>query len=301
MKKLCILFSVLLCLTLCACPAKTEDVPPTVTQVPTTVADTALPEKAVHITAGKIEPGMTCKDVLVEVTLEQQPIPCRVELTALTAEGFYTMEESEPVSADNMIRLDVYYSLPQGYDVDNIQVTMDCDGGQYDGTGSVGNDDNGCVEAWSHAIYGEEEPEETEPVEETEPIEETQPHDHDWVEDSPGYSYPSCTTDQTKTYTCSCGQTKAETVPALGHNWKEGAMIQPTCTEAGSQTKTCTRCGQGLIDSIPATGHSWSAWVMENGRLHKHTCSVCGEEETANHNIPAGTVTCTDCGADIIN
>ena len=33
----------------------------------------------------------------------------------------------------------------------------------------------------------------------------------------------------------------------------------------------------------------------------KVTFIECGAEETENHNIPAGSVTCTDCGADIIN
>jgi len=113
--------------------------------------------------------------------------------------------------------------------------------------------------------------------------------------------YVSCTTDSVKTYTCSCGETKKETVPAPGHDLKDGGITQPTCTDPGRQTKTCKRCGAGFINEIPATGHSWSAWGKDTGRVHKRTCNTCGAEETANHNIPSGSVTCTDCGADIVN
>jgi len=298
MKKAAILLVVALCLTLCGCPAVLET-----PQDPTT---TGLD---VHITAGKIEPGMTVKDVLVEVTINHQPVACRVELTALTDNGYYTMGEEEPVAEGFLVRLDIFYSLPEGYTVDDISEVVDCDGGEYDGTGSVGYDDNGCVEAWSHAIYGEAPQEPTETVVQTEPTTkqtepattpETQPHTHSWTE-QPGFSYPSCTSDSTKTFTCDCGQTKTEKVPAPGHDLKDSGITQPTCTNNGTHTKTCKRCGAGFIDTIPATGHNWSDWERETGLVHKRTCSVCGAEETEKHNIPSGTVTCTDCGADIVN
>ena len=77
-----------------------------------------------------------------------------------------------------------------------------------------------------------------------------------------------------------------------------------TCTEDGyTGDHVCDKCGAVVEEGevIPATGHIWSAWIKETGLVHKRTCSECGAEETANHNIPAGSVTCTDCGADIIN
>ena len=78
-------------------------------------------------------------------------------------------------------------------------------------------------------------------------------------------------------------------------------MTPATCTKDGQKTTSCKRCNAGFTVDIPATGHIWSAWIKETGLVHKRTCSECGAEETANHNIPAGSVTCTDCGADIIN
>ncbi len=306
MKKIAFVMAILLCLSLCACQV----------QEPETTA--AL--KNVHIPAGKIEPGMTAKDVLVEVILDNQPVACRLELTFFTATGYYTMEEDEPVPEDYYIRLDVFYSLPKGLTVDDIDVVMDCDGGKYDGTGSISTDDNGCEEAWSYAFYGTEPQVETEPqeetvqpTEETEPVEETKPaetpkpteapkpHTHSWTEDVSKRTPVLCTSDGSKFYTCTCGETKRETIPAPGHDMKAGTLTKPTCTKEGSQTFHCTRCGEGLINEIPATGHSWSDWTYSTGRVHTRTCSACGAEEEANHNIPSGTVTCTDCGTDIIN
>lgn len=301
MKKLALLLVAALCFTLCACPALEEVIPEAVD---------------VHISAGKIEPGMTAKDILVEVVMDGQPIPCRVNLTGFTDTGYYDLEEDEPVPEGLLIRLNVFYSLPKGLDVDSVNVTMDCDGGVYDGTGSFSSDDEGRVEAWSYAFYGEEEtPEETtetptetpteaptEPPAPTEAPKPTEaPHTHSWKEDTSKYVIVDCVKGGSKTYVCDCGETKKEVIPAPGHDMKEGTSKAPTCTEDGSQTLTCSRCGMGLINTLPATGHSWSAWAYENGRLHKRTCSVCSAEEEANHDIPSGSVTCTGCGEDIVN
>lgn len=402
MKRIAILLVIALCFTLFGCSE---------TEAPATPQSQTPAAKEVHITAGKIEPGMTVKDILVEVTIDRQPVACRLELTGFTPDGYYIMAEDEPVPEDFLVRLDVYYSLPKGCDVDHIHVTMECDGGEYDGTGSVGNDDNGNVEAWSHAFYGKPQEENTihpvnirvlafapgmvvndvkvevtvdgKPVEtrinmtehsedgmrementekipdkatvrlniyyyldqgitlddievtmdfpdgeydgtgsvgehadgrveawshafygrpeETEqtPPDDTPTHTHSWENKKAGPI--SCTTDSVITYTCSCGETKQETVPAPGHDMKDDPILNPTCTEKGEQTKRCKRCSYVLVIEIPATGHTWSAWEKDTGSKHMRTCSVCHAVEKANHNIPSGSVTCTDCGADIIN
>ena len=275
-----------LCMSLCACPALEQEVP----------ADTPQ----VHITVGKVEPGMTAKDVFVEVTIDSQPVACRVQLTGFVWDGYWEMAEDEPVPEPFAVRVDIFYSLPTGCDVEDVDITMDSDGGNYDGTGSISNDAQGNVEAWSRAFYGKEPlPPETEPTET--PTQPTQPdHTHTWVE-QPGPSIIDCSLDRTKTYKCSCGETKTETIPAPGHDLKDWAVTPATCTTDGRKTTSCKRCNAGFTVDIPATGHIWSAWIKETGLVHKRTCSECGAEETANHNIPAGSVTCTDCGADIIN
>ena len=275
-----------LCMSLCACPALEQEVP------------SGTPK--VHITVGKVEPGMTAKDVFVEVTIDSQPVACRVQLTGFVWDGYWEMAADEPVPEPFAVRVDIFYSLPTGCDVEDVDITMDSDGGNYDGTGSISNDAQGNVEAWSRAFYGKEPlPPETEPTET--PTQPTQPdHTHTWVE-QPGPSIIDCSLDRTKTYKCSCGETKTETIPAPGHDLKDWAVTPATCTTDGRKTTSCKRCNAGFTVDIPATGHIWSAWIKETGLVHKRTCSECGAEETANHNIPAGSVTCTDCGADIIN
>ena len=275
-----------LCMSLCACPALEQEVPSGTPQV--------------HITVGKVEPGMTAKDVFVEVTIDSQPVACRVQLTGFVWDGYWEMAEDEPVPEPFSVRVDIFYSLPTGCDVEDVDITMDSDGGNYDGTGSISNDAQGNVEAWSRAFYGKEPlPPETEPTEV--PTQPAQPdHTHTWVE-QPGPSIIDCNLDRTKTYKCSCGETKTETIPAPGHDLKDWTVTPATCTKDGRKTTSCKRCNAGFTVDIPATGHIWSAWIKETGLVHKRTCSECGAEETENHNIPAGSVTCTDCGADIIN
>ena len=294
MKKIfAILLVMALALSLCACPALEQEVPAGTPQV--------------HITVGKVEPGMTAKDVFVEVTIDSQPVACRVQLTGFVWDGYWEMAEDEPVPEPFAVRVDIFYSLPTGCDVEDVDITMDSDGGNYDGTGSISFDEQGNVEAWSRAFYGKEPlPPETEPTEvptqptET-PTQPTQPdHTHTWVE-QPGPSIIDCSLDRTKTYKCSCGETKTETIPAPGHDLKDWTVTPATCTTDGRKTTSCKRCNAGFTVDIPATGHIWSAWIKETGLVHKRTCSECGAEETENHNIPAGSVTCTDCGADIIN
>ena len=305
MKKIfAILLVMALALSLCACPALEQE------------ATSGKPQ--VHITVGKIEPGMTVKDVFAEVTINNQPVPCRVQLTGFVWDGYWEMAADEPVPEPFAVRVDIFYSLPKGCDVEDVDITMDSDGGNYDGTGSISNDEDGNIEAWSRAFYGEEPlPPETEPTEaptEPQPTEpqptEPQPtepeegyhpafHAHFWVENIAGPI--SCTTDSVITYSCTCGQTKQETIPAPGHDMRDGAVTQPTCTEVGVQTKRCSRCSYALVIETPATGHTWSDWAHETGLVHKRTCSTCGAEETQNHTIPAGDVICTDCGAAIIN
>lgn len=275
-----LLLVVALMISLCACPAQEEIYPEAV---------------EVNITAGKIEAGMTLKDVFAEVTINDEPTACRLKLTGFAWDGYWEMADDEPVEDHFAVRLDVFYSLPKGYDVEDVHIVVDSDGGNYDGTGTIGSDAEGNVEAWSRVFYGKEPlPLETLPVE-TEPQ-----HTHTWTE-LPGPGILVCTLEGVKNFACDCGETKSEVIPAPGHDMKEWAVTDATCTQAGRKTSSCKRCGSGFIVEIPAKGHTWSAWVNKTGRVHSRTCSVCGAEEEANHNIPSGSVTCTDCGIDIIN
>lgn len=74
--------------------------------------------------------------------------------------------------------------------------------------------------------------------------------------------------------------------------------------------QTITGSGEKSV-SVTCVNHSFGSYEKQNDSKHKHTCSVCGFEESANHRWNNGTVTkpasckesgtktytCSDCGA----
>ena len=87
-----------------------------------------------------------------------------------------------------------------------------------------------------------------------------------------------------KTYTCTlCGETKTETIPKLTHEHSYDAVVTaPTCTEKGYTTHTCA-CGDSYVDTyVDALGHAW-----DEGKVTKEPT----ETETG-----VKTFTCTRCG-----
>ena len=76
------------------------------------------------------------------------------------------------------------------------------------------------------------------------------PHEHDYVrQERPA----TCTQDGYVKYVCACGSSYNEAVyPALGHDWDSGTVTkEPTATETGVRTYTCTRCNETKTESIP--------------------------------------------------
>ena len=65
---------------------------------------------------------------------------------------------------------------------------------------------------------------------------------------------PTCTEKGYTTHTCSCGHSYVDTyTDALGHAWDSGKVTkQPTATETGIKTFTCTRCSATKTETIPA-------------------------------------------------
>ncbi len=87
----------------------------------------------------------------------------------------------------------------------------------------------------------------------------------------------TCTTPQLCT---KCG---AVIVNALGHDYQK-EVTEPTCTEMGYTTYTCSRCGDTYKgDYTDAAGHKPGDWIIDQeptidseGSKHKE-CEVCGE------------------------
>ena len=94
---------------------------------------------------------------------------------------------------------------------------------------------------------------------------------------------PTCTDKGMKTFTCTeCGETKTEEVDALGHNWNAGEITtEPTCTEKGVKTFTCTRCSETKTEDVEASGHTWDEGTVTT----EPTCTEKGVK----------TFTCTKC------
>jgi hypothetical protein len=81
---------------------------------------------------------------------------------------------------------------------------------------------------------------------------------------------PSCTAAGHTTYTCHCGDTYTEEIPALGHNVVLVESEPATCELNGYEYYACDRCGGEEYQIIlEATGHDY-----EDGK-----CTACGEAD----------------------
>ena len=107
-----------------------------------------------------------------------------------------------------------------------------------------------------------------------------------------------------------------KTSEALGHSWGDWTVTTAaTCTDAGEETRTCSRCGETETRAIVATGHTEvvipavEATCTEGGKTAGKKCSVCGEILEAptdtpalGHNWSEWTVTtpatCTEAGVE---
>ena len=94
---------------------------------------------------------------------------------------------------------------------------------------------------------------------------------------------PTETETGVKTFTCTrCGETKTEAIPALSHEHSyKDVVTAPTCTEKGYTTHTCA-CGDSYVDTyVDALGHAW-----DEGKVTKEPTAT----ETG-----VRTYTCTRC------
>ncbi|MCM1237342.1 MAG: hypothetical protein NC489_45330, partial [Ruminococcus flavefaciens] len=134
-------------------------------------------------------------------------------------------------------------------------------------------------------------------------------HVHDYVEVIT--KKPTCTEEGEKTYTCDCGDSYMEKIPATGHSFVEGECEhcgekdpdyhkhsyteaitkQPTCTEKGIKTFTC-KCGDTYTEEIPAKGHDYG---------DDDKCTDCGELKPDHEHSYTETIikaaTCTESGS----
>ena len=79
---------------------------------------------------------------------------------------------------------------------------------------------------------------------------------------------PTCTqtglTEGKHCSVCNTVLTPQTIVPALEHQWNDGIVTrEPTCTEAGVKTFTCSQCHNTKTEPISALGHLWGEWEVK--------------------------------------
>ena len=116
---------------------------------------------------------------------------------------------------------------------------------------------------------------------------------------------PTCTQSGVRTYSCSCGVSYTELIPATGHRYFE-RRTEPTCSSAGEVCYTCSTCGDSYTETIPALGHAYAEQVSRPTCTEQgytiYTCSACGHSYQGNYTAPRGHSFmdgfCTECGAE---
>ena len=74
-----------------------------------------------------------------------------------------------------------------------------------------------------------------------------------------------------------CGAEDPDHVPHE-HDYHETHRVDPTCTEDGYVEYTCD-CGDSYTDPLPAAGHSWGEWTPAGDGEEVRYCGVCGAED----------------------
>lgn len=96
---------------------------------------------------------------------------------------------------------------------------------------------------------------------------------------------PTCTEEGVMTYTCSCGDSYTEPYPKLEHQYEKEITREATCAEEGETTYTCTLCGDTYTEPIAKVEHTPGAAQVTK----EATCTEEGKK----------TVRCTVCGEEI--
>ena len=121
---------------------------------------------------------------------------------------------------------------------------------------------------------------------------------------------PTCVKQGYTIHTCTregCGYSYTDSFqPAAGHTYGEWTTVKsPTCTEIGSQVRTCRNCDDTQTQFLPAVGHTpvtdpqVEPTCTESGKTEGQHCSVCQEILIAQKEIPAkGHTEVVDKGYD---
>ena len=91
---------------------------------------------------------------------------------------------------------------------------------------------------------------------------------------------PTCTEDGLRTYTCTaCQHSYTETISSYGHVDISWTIVsEPSCALEGIAHKNCEICGETVsTTALSKIEHTYSLSEYENGYIH-YTCSVCSQK-----------------------
>ena len=91
---------------------------------------------------------------------------------------------------------------------------------------------------------------------------------------------------------------------SLGHDYAWTIITEPDCVTEGSRHGECIRCDAVVDEILPPLGHSYETTVKDptctEGGFTTHTCSRCGESHVDSHTEPLGHdwngLACRRCG-----
>lgn len=78
---------------------------------------------------------------------------------------------------------------------------------------------------------------------------------------------PACTTDGVKMFSCSCGSSYTEAIPAAGHQFGDYTYNNDATTESdGTKTRYCTVCGERETVTAEGTKKNLPSWYDEHSQ-----------------------------------
>ena len=132
---------------------------------------------------------------------------------------------------------------------------------------------------------------------------------HTWVLQS--QQAATCTSNGYRSYSCTCGQTKSETIYSSGHSYSYGSWEQYSSSQH-RRTGSCRNCGATDYD-YASHSMSYGSWSNYSDSQHSRTasCRTCGYSTTdyGSHSYSTGawskysdtqhrrSKTCSGCGA----
>lgn len=139
--------------------------------------------------------------------------------------------------------------------------------------------------------------EHTEATENTENIQlptqnETVEHTHSYEET---VTAPACEKDGAKTYTCACGDSYADLLPATGHSWGQWATVkEPTTSAEGTSRRECGKCSATESKTLP------KLTVNEPPHQHSYTGKITKNPGCTQTGVKTYTCTCGDSYTDTV-